>query len=239
MATTITQLTPDVTDALQGRTDITTTQYVKYIQRALREITISYPFEELRVTGPNVSLTANVATYATTLFTTSGEPLAMVESWPVFIDYPSNTVKHPLDYKTPKAIESMTSPTATGVPTYWTRYGSNFFIAPVPDQPYLSFMRYQRQHPFPANDGTDPILVPDDWMDIVAYAAAQRIAVIKRWNEQAKALHDMLYGDPEYVASEGKRGRPGLIAARLMQVERDQRLNSRRIGISVPRYTAR
>ena len=62
---------------------------------------------------------------------------------------------------------------------------------------------------------------------------------MKRWTDQVKTLHDILYGDPEYVASEGKRGRPGIIAARLFQQERDEQYGSRQLMPRVARYSYR
>ncbi len=127
-----------------------------------------------------------------------------------------------------------------GIPAYWTRYGQNIHLAPTPYQQFTVFMRYQVRHPFstPAAQ-TDPLYITNSWFDIVAYAAAMRIAIVKRWTDQRKELHDMLYGDPEYVMTEGKRGRPGLIAARIMQVERDEKFDTRQLMPISPRYNAR
>lgn len=240
---TINDLVPDVIDMLQGRTDVSTI-VPKYLVKAIREITESTPFEELRRTGPQFTLTTNTSVYPVTSFLNPGDDVTFVESFAIFIDFPTNTVEQSLKYKTPNAIEVMMSPVTVGPPAYWSRFGSNIHLAPNPDKNYTVFMRYQVRHPFP--DQTDAtslngakVLIPDTWEEVVIMAAALRIAMVKRWNDQAKYLHDMLYGDPEYVASEGKRGRPGLIAARLLQVERDQMFSTRQLGITVPRYNVR
>lgn len=249
MATTIAQLEADVIDALQGRTDITSATLDKYIQRALQEITENYPFEELRTTGPQFVLTTGQAAYAVTSFTntyvpgggggTSHDDYTLMPAFTVFVDVGTNQVPSTMKYRTVGAIRSITGGATLGVPTFWSRLGSNFVFGPVPNSTYTAFMDYQRKHPFDeaASLGAQTIYVPDSWLEIVSYTAAMRLAIIKRWNDQAKTLHDILFGDPEYVASEGKRGRPGLLAARQFQIERDQRHSNRQLGIVQSRYS--
>lgn len=237
---TINDLIPDVVDALQGRTDVGSIA-PKYIKRALQEITESYPFEELRTTGPNVQLSIGQSIYPVSTFMNTGDDYTSNESFAIYVDYPTNTVTSNLDYKTPKAIETMISPATQGVPSRWTRYGQNIHLGPTPNNLYSVFMRYQARYSFASDASLPgvPLLIPDTWEEIVAYSAALRIAIVKRWTDQRKELHDMLYGDPEFMISEGKRGRPGLIAARLFQVERDQRFNTRQIMPVIGRYNAR
>lgn len=237
----IKDLLPDVREALQERTDVDAL-IPRYLKKAIGEITESNPFEELRRTGPTVTLTANTSRYSVNDFVAPGDDYTSPEAVVIFMDYPNNTVKYTLDFKTPNAIESMTSPATVGPPSRWTRYGMELVLGPVPDKPYSMFMRYQVRHPWPSDNAAllnAPIFIPESWEEIATYAAAQRIAVVKRWNDQAKVCHDILYGDPEFVSSQGKRGRPGIIAARLFQVERDQRFNSRQLGIVQGRYCAR
>lgn len=237
---TIGDLVPDVIDALQGRTDVASIA-PKYIKRALQEITESYPFEELRVTGPNVSLSIGQAIYPVSVFMNVGDDYTSNESFSIYVDFPGNTVVGNIDYKTPKAIEVMIAPATQGIPSRWTRYGKNIHLGPTPNNTYTVFMRYQQRYSFGSDASLSgaPLLVPDSWEEIVSYAAALRIAIVKRWTDQRKELHDLLYGDPEFMISEGKRGRPGLIAARIFQVERDQRFNTRQITPVTVRYNAR
>lgn len=238
---TIGDLVPEVIDYLQQRTDVATIA-PKYIKRALMEITESEPFEELRVTGPQVALTANLATYPIATFLVGDDDYTSPESFSVFVDFPTNTVVSSIDYKTPKALETMMTAATVGLPSRFTRYGTNFFFGPTPDKGYTVMLRYQKRHPFPLEDSQlkgAPIFIPDSWEEIVAISAALRIAIVKRWNDQKDVLHSMLFGDPEFMVSEGKRGRPGLISARRMQVERDQRFNTRQIMPVVGRYNAR
>lgn len=237
----IRDLIPEVRNVLQGRTDIDDVAPFA-IKRALQEYTVSFPFEELRVTGPQVQLTPSQPVYPISFFLNSGDDYTSPESFVILVDYPSNTVQGSINYRTPKAIEGMLSPATRGIPSRFTRYGMNFMLGPVPDQAYTVFLRYQVKHPFPTDDaalaGAD-MYVPDDWEEIIAYAAALRIARSKRWTDQVKDIHDSLFGDPEAIKSEGKFGRPGLLSARLAQVERDERFNTRQLSITVPRYNSR
>jgi hypothetical protein len=237
---TISTIQQDVLDALQGRTDISNITIAQYVAKTVWEITESHPFEELRTTGPNFTLTTGLSIYPLELFLNGGDDYTSNESFAIYVDFPTNSVVSPITYKTPAAIEVMIAPATQGVPSRWTRYGANIHLGPTPNAPYTVFMRYQVRHPFSSPPAlTDPLYITNSWFDIVAYGAAMRIAITKRWPDQVKSLHDMLYGDPEYITSEGKRGRPGMIAARLFQVERDQRFNTRQLGILVPRYNAR
>lgn len=237
---TIETLQPLVIDALQGRTDISDATVAQYVALSMREITESYPFEELRTTGPLYNLTTGQPIYPISVFMNSQDSYTLNESFAIYVDYPNNTVVANLKYKTPRAIELMIAPATQGVPAWWTRYGTNIHLGPTPFAPYAVFMRYQVKHVFSNPPSiADAIYIPHSWFDIVAYAAAERIAIVKRWTDQRKELHDLLYGDPEFVNSQGRRGRPGLIAARLFQVERDQMFDTRQLMPLVPRYNCR
>lgn len=240
---TINDLVPDVIEALQQRTDVAPI-VAKYVRKALIELTESTPFEELRRTGPQVQLTVGQAIYPVSQFIGPGQDYSSPEVMTIFVDVPNNTVTDVVQYKTPAAIERMISPATIGLPAWFTRYGPNFHFGPTPNAAYTVYLRYQIKHPFPETLDQvslqgQKLHIPDSWEEIVIYSAAYRIALVKRWNDQAKVLHDILFGDPEYVASDGKRGRPGLVAARLLQNERDSKFNSRQLGIVVNRYSAR
>lgn len=240
---TIADLVPGVIEALQQRTDVTSIA-PKYIRKALIELTESTTFEELRRTGPQVNLTPNQSIYPVGFFLNTGDDYNYPEVMTIFVDSPTNTVVDVVEYKNPQAIERMIAPATVGLPSRYTRYGANFHFGPTPNLAYTVYLRYQVKHPFPADLSQTALLgqqvfIPDSWEEIVEYAAAERIAVVKRWNDQAKMLHDLLFGDPEFQVSEGKRGRPGLVAARLLQNERDSKFNSRQLGIMIGRYNGR
>lgn len=237
---TIGDLKQDILDALQGRTDISDSQIARYTTRAVVELTENYPFPELETTGPTVVLTIGQTIYPISTFLNTADEYAMAVSFALFVDFPGNTITTNLKYRTPTAIETMIAPAVTGIPAWFTRFSNNFHLGPVPQQPYSTFLRYQTKHPIDASpDLGDPIFIGRSWLDILAYSTALRIAIVKRWTDQRKELHDLLFGDPEYVVSEGKRGRPGLIAARLFQQERDERYSTRQVTITIGRYNSR
>lgn len=232
----INDLVPEVINALQGRTDVSNLVPL-YMKRTLQDVTDNYPFEELRVTGPTVSLTANQPTYPASFFLNPNDDYTIHSSFTLFVDFPNNTVKSPITYKTPAGIEVMTSAATKGIPAKWTRYGTSIFLGPTPDKNYSVLFRYQKRYQFQDDNlGTTPILITDSWEEIVIYSCAMRIATVKRWNDQAKYLHDLLYGDPEYQTSAGKLGRPGLLSAKLFQQEKDEQMGTRQIIPLVARY---
>ena len=238
---TISDLQPEVISALQGRTDVTTL-IPGYMKRTLQELTASQVFEELRTTGPTVNLTTGQPIYPVSTFLNPSDDVTLIETFNIYIDFPQNTILQAMDYKTPRAIKQMTAPATTGLPSRYTRYGQNVWVGPTPNQTYTVYMDYQIRHPFPDDPSQlsqAKIYMPPDWEEIIIYATALRAAIAKRWNDQVTFLHQVLYGDPEYMASAGKRGRPGILSARMLQVERDQMFNSRQIMVLVPRYTNR
>lgn len=238
---TIDDLVPQVVALLGNRSDAAESA-PGWLQSAIIELTESYPFEELRVTGPVVALAVpaanTIATYPSTTFLNVGDLNAtQVVSFSLFVDYPTNSVLRPLTYRVPQVLDSVG--TYQSIPIYWTRFGDQIIIGPPPLQPYSVFMRYQRRHPFnDASIGTSQVLMPDSWFEIVAYSAALRAATQLRSDDYATRFHNILYGDPESQQGDAKRGRPGLIAARLFQIQRDQANNTRRLGIQVGRYSA-
>jgi hypothetical protein len=237
----ISYFVPYVIDALQGRTDVATIA-PKYIKRAVQEICESMPFEELKITGPQVALTIGQPYYPASFFLQPGDDYVQIPSFLVFVDFPNNTVQTTIQYKTVMAIDPMLGSATQGLPSRWTRYGTQIFLGPNPNQTYTVFMRYQKRHSFPLDEnnlGGTLVHVPDTWEEIVAYAAAERIAVVKRWNDQASYLHSLLWGDPSTRNEQGKLDRPGLIAARTLQIERDQQHNSRALMLRVSRYNSR
>lgn len=239
---TINDLIPYVTDALQGRTDVAAIA-PKYIKRAVQELCESNVFEELKITGPQVSLVAGQSSYPVSFFMLdSGDDYVQIPSFALFIDFPNNTVIQPIKYKTVMALEPSLGSATTGIPSRWTRYGANILLGPVPTQAFTVYMRYQMRHRFPQDEsslGGVKLYIPDTWEEIVAYGAAERIAIVKRWNDQATYLHNVLWGDPASQQKDGTLGRPGLLGARTLQIERDQRHNSRQLIPIVSHYGPR
>jgi hypothetical protein len=219
----------------------------------LRELTANYPFEELRVSGPLVTVGPGLGyqgsnyKYPVSMFLNPGDDMTLMDDPVIFLNPTQaaqagltvnnafNTVAYPLDYLTMKAIQPMLF-IQGGIPFRYTRQGNMFLFGTQPGQPYNMYLPYQIRHPFNPDLVTTPIRMPPEWNDVVAYAAAERGAVMLRWNDQASYLHQLLFGDPSSQMKDGTLGRPGLISARLFQIERDRRLSTVQISPMVSSY---
>jgi hypothetical protein len=257
--TTINNLIPKVQANLQNRSDVNETvtnpemRPSAWIRDALREITANYPFEELRVTGPLVTIGPGLGwqgsnyMYQVSLFLNPGDDMTLSEDPVIFltpgqalsvgalVGTTSNLVGYNMDYLSPKAIQPLLF-IPGGIPFKFTRYGNMFWFGTQPGSNFNVYLPYQVRHPFTDSLPNSPIKVPADWFDIVAYAAAERGAINLRWNDQATYIHNILYGDPKYQMSGGEQGRPGLIAGKIFQPERDKRLSPVQIVPGCSRY---
>jgi hypothetical protein len=258
---TINDLINKVKADLQNRSDVSESaanpemRPSAWIRDSLREITGSYPFEELRRTGPLVTIGPGLGwqgsnyMYPISMFLFTGEDYTLMED-PVIFLTPSqamqvgipglvatttNVVGYPMDRLTPKAIQSLLF-IPGGIPFKYTRYGNMFWFGSQPGQNYNVYVPYQVRHPFSDDLPQSKVYVPADWFDIIAYAAAERGAIALRWNDQATFIHNILYGDPKSQMEDGQLGRPGLMAAKIFQPERDKRLSPVQITIFAERY---
>lgn len=239
---TIGDLINKVVAALQNRQDATENQAnpdmrpSRWIRDALREITANLPFEELRqpnppnvIIGPGRGVGGSSYKYKVSVFVNSGDDVTLMEDPVIFLDPPTNSVPHPMDYLTPKAIASYF--VVNGIPYNYTRFGDQFWFGVQPQQNYTVFLPYQIRHAFNEDNLlASTVGVPPDWFDIIAYAAAQRGAIALRWNDQAEFLYKLLHGDPKNPAN------LGLLKEKLMQQDRDRRLSTISVTPVVQRY---
>lgn len=263
---TINDLINKVKAALQDRPDVSETQAnpemrpSAWIRDTLRELTANYPFPELQIAGPLTTIGPGLGyqgsnyMYLVSMFLNSGDDVTLTEDPAIFltpqqqqsaiqqgataskfVGTATGTVCYGMDYLTVKAIQPMLF-IPGGIPFRYTRYGNMFWFGTQPGTNYSVYLPYQRRHPFNPTLVTSPIYLPQEWFDIVAYAAAERGAIALRWNGQASYLHQILYGDPASQTKDGTLSRPGLIAARLFQPERDRRLSTIQISPMVARY---
>jgi len=120
------------------------------------------------------------------------------------------------------------------LPQFWSQLGTgDFIVAATPNQAYYTYSRYQFLHPMtaPVALNTDPVLLPTTWYDIIEYGAAERVALLLRMEDVADRLHQKLFGDPEFQRSSGGRGKPGLIARRISQTQKNQSRSTRSVRI--------
>lgn len=222
-----------------------------WIRDSLREITESQPFEELRqpnpplvTIGPGLGMGGSSYKYKVSVFLNPGDDVTLMEDPVIFLNSTRtgaavtalNTVAYPMDYLTPKAIAPLLN-IPGGIPFKYTRFGDQFWFGTQPGQNFVVYLPYQLRHPFNDDDlSSSPVYLPNSWFDILSLAAAERGAIKLRWNDQATYLHQVLYGDPASQMKDGTLARPGLIAARVLQQERDRRLSQIQITPVVSRY---
>lgn len=255
----IKDLTNKVAAALQNRSDVSEAaanpemRPSAWIRDSLREITANYAFTELQkngplvIIGPGLGFQGSNYMYPVAKFLASGDDVTITEDPVIFLTpgqaasvgvvaaNTTNVVGYAMDYMTPKAIQPLLF-IPGGVPFKYTRYGNMFWFGSQPGQNYNVYLPYQVRHQFTTDLPETIIKVPADWFDIVAFSAAERGALNLRWNDQATYIHNILYGDPKYQQSGGEEGRPGLIAARILQPERDRRLSPVMLTVGSTRY---
>lgn len=225
--------TGGVWNCLTQRQDLEPYVY-QWLADSILEIARDYRFNLLERTGPTVQLVPNQASYDYDFFMVDvlDNPL-LVPSFYIYYsaNAPSVTGNNPgtvLLYKTVDSLELMFN--TPGVPAYWTRYQNQVWIAPIPQQSYYGYMRYQKQSPFSSPPAAeDQYLLPDEWREIIEYAAAERGAIKLRMLDYATMYHTLLFGDPDFQRSSGGTGQPGLIFRRVSQMESDSTSQMRQI----------
>lgn len=234
---TISTLFPGVLEALQNRTDITTTQMSGWISKTLREITEKYQFEELHVEGPLYTLTPNIKQVVPiSSLLNSGDDYTWIDDPVIYLDPPNNTIGYPMDFMENKAIKPLLTVPGS-IPFKYTVVGSNFLLGGEPQMAYQIYLPYYRRHPFNnANLQQSQLFIPESWQDIVEYAAAERGCIALRWPDMQTYLHNLLWGDPDFQRSGGVEGRPGLIAGRILTIERVKSKSTRQVQPQVSRY---
>jgi hypothetical protein len=263
---TINDLINKVKANLQNRADVSETQTnpemrpSAWIRDTLRELTANWPFPELQVAGPLTTIGPGLGyqksnyMYPVSQFLNSGDDMTSSEDPTIFltpqqqqaaimqgataskfVGTASGTVAYPMDYLTVKAIQPMLF-IPGGIPFRYTRYGNMFWFGTQPGTNFSVYLPYQRRHPFHPDLPTSPVFISQEWEDIVGIGAAERGAVVLRWNDQASYLHQLLYGDPASQMKDGSLARPGLLSARIFQPERDRRLSPVQISPMVSRY---
>jgi hypothetical protein len=267
---TINDLIQKVQSYLQNNSNANETQSnpemrpSSWLRDALREITQKYTFEELRKTGPLITIGPGLGSQGSTFaypvsqflypgedYTRSEDPVIFLTPTqfqqatqlaqqygvpsPVPLLTTNNLVAYGMNYVDMKAIQPLLF-IPGGIPFLYTRFGNLFYFGTQPGANYNVYLPYQRKHPFSAKLAQSQVYVPEEWFEVIAIAAAEKGAYKLRWNDQAVALHSMLWGDPDYERSGGETGRPGMVAALTEQPERDKRLSLVELTLGVERY---
>lgn len=242
----ISDLIPGVIAKLGNREDAVA-RAPFWIKDAIIELTESYPFEELKVTGPSTAFTTNVFEYDIVDFTNNNEIPTIINSW--FVSYTTtlptpgsttSTTGRYLKFRTLPVVDVMSK--IAGVPSKWSRNGNKFIVGQAPNAAYATQMRYQRRHPFlcslfdAAALQTQTVRMPDSWSIIIEFEAAMLGAYEYRMLDYAQMYHNTLYGDPDFQKT--GRGNPGLIFARTSTYDRDSSMNERQVQMVVMRACA-
>lgn len=232
-----------VTAKLAMRSDLLSLGGYTWLMDSILELSRNFRFQWLEQTGPLVYMNPGQSSYSLDLFLNPGDAGKVANLIPSIFRYflpftpiPSLQGVNPgsqLLWKTVDALELMFN--TPGIPAYFTRYGTQIRVAPVPWESFPMFMRYQVEHPFASPPlGSDPFLLDNDWREIAEYAAAERGAINLRMMDYAAQYHQTLFGDPEFERSSGARGNPGLIFRRISQFESDSESQMRQIRPMVP-----
>lgn len=231
MSFTVAQVYTDIVDYLSGRTVPTTSAY-EWIRKSVLELTETYKFPDIQETGPTIQLTQfSPGPYTYNQFMQSedaGLDISNIDSFWIYYETPvsldASNGDNPgvqLKFRTIDVLEQDLN--ITGLPVYWTRYNGALYVAFAPDQAYFSYVRYRKMQSFSSPvQGTDVILMPNTWQDIVGYAAAERGAMSLDLNDRVEKFHNKIYGDPKFQLSGGTEGMPGLIFMRTSQEQRDK-----------------
>ena len=226
-----------VTDKLRGRDDIVD-RIPNYIRSAILDLSQNYEFEELRVKGPLTNFIVNQSSYpkkgSNCIFINPGDDaITFIVTW--FVYY-STTVTigqstgMEIKARTPRVVE----PTSmiSGIPTYYTIIGNEILVGYLPNQAYATQMRYQRQHPFSLGTQliNSTVFMPDDWKEIIEYAAAEKGCDDIGMNDIGILYHQKIYGNPQKKV-------PGIIAERQSQQQRNLTYNETQLRPVVKRYT--
>lgn len=214
----------------------------KWLKRSILELSKDYWFQGLQETGPFVNFIGGQSEYSPSYFSQPADSTLDLNKIVSFFMYyqlgltsatlQTNTTNPGAVLRYREIASAENTMAITSFPSYWSRWKGQIFISPNPLDAYLCFMRYQKQHPFADPlDGSQVVLLDDDWQDILEYCAAYRGAISVRLYDVASNLHNIVYGDPEFQRSGGLKGQPGLIFGRVSQYQRDSSTTTRSIQL--------
>lgn len=235
MAYTVGTIQATLPQVLAGRT-LPSAQTAEYVRKAVLELTENYKFPALQTSGPNFTLPiGNAGPYPYNDFLSVADQNLEIEKIDSFFIYYNPPVfpltatsgvnpGYPLRFSTIDAMEMEIN--ILGIPIHWSRHEGQIYFGFAPNQKYVVYARYRKEHPFP-NAGlitapNDPILMPNSWQDIVEYSTGERAAFDIRLYDIAAKNHEILYGDTKFIRTNGIEGKPGLIFGRTSQEEQDQ-----------------
>lgn len=223
MSETIGDRVKVISDLLGNRPD-QAAKISGWILNGYRDIAHSIPFEELEATA-NVLCIPTIAEYDYPSdarginFITLGVPA-------------SNPTSNPPLWKRNIAIIRRYSKSTTGVPSIWAPYNSQIHLRQVPNDGYPMTIDYWRKVQVDSEDINGTVIeVPDDWIEIVDYAAQIRGYIDLQQPDRAGAIRTLLYGNPKFP------DKPGLIKQRLTRIQSEYAGASYGVRPRLVRYT--
>jgi hypothetical protein len=251
---TLNDLVPGVLNILQKKQNISATDVCYWLRDAILNFTENQNFRELEVAnpplvqiGPGLGFNGSNYQYLVSYFLNPGDDYTLMEDPVIFLNQTqalqvglvgagisfsggTSFVGYPMDYMTPKAIQSMLF-VPGGVPYKYTRYQNQFWFGSQPGQQYQVYLPYQRRHPFvQGNLPGSQLYIPTSWELVAKYSAAILGAVENRWSDMLPILKSTLFGDPKDPT------RPGLIKALEPSIKRDQNKSTRQLMPMVQSY---
>lgn len=240
MSMLMTEIQLGVRRKLGGRVDQNANLNI-WIAETVLELAQSYSFKELLITGPAVPFQVGVNTYDRSTWCQAGDDWTDIKSWFLFFNSNSGPGWQ-LKGRNISFVDQYSN--IAGIPAYWSEAdGQNIVVGFNPNNNYYAQMRYQRVNPFTYNvDGslapadTDIVYLPNDWQEIIEYAAAIRAASELRAFDYVDKYYSLLHGDDDYRESGGTKGKPGLIFGRITTMQKGMNHFARQLKPAVSRY---
>lgn len=249
----ISDIVPLVRDKLRGRSDLSDysgaigSDIPSWIYQAIMDLTPNFPFEELVIANaPITSFIMGQSSYPISYFLAeNGPPYTMVRSFfryfinsnnangGIFQPYNATASSGVTGSVLKNRVTSVVYPMSVipGLPTYWCQNGNSLLFGFQPDNTYQVQMMYQREHPFSlSNLPACTIYMPNDWKEVLAYAAAIKGCDFLGLNDIGMTYYKMLHGDPK------KPGNIGLLMEKKSQLERNLVTNERQLQPIVSTY---
>ena len=223
---TILDRAPEVIAMLGNRTDITSRVY-QWISDAYVELAMGYKFEELEDTRMPLT-SAWVDTYPYDTDVRAVKTLSITFN----LGTPAQTQRR-LWRRNIRNIDRYSN--QPGSPAVYAPYNRSAILRPVPDQSYQMTWRVWLK---PAIDPTiqNTILnVPDDWLEIIDYAAAMRGWTKLMEFDKSQAIFAMLFGGGEDQKT--KKPYPGLIKGKMLLRQAESEDDNYPISPRVRRYS--
>lgn len=159
-------------------------------------------FDQLEVTGPVFNLTQGQQEYPFTSLIAAGDYNLKTFDIMLWTDYPTNSVRKKLHYNDFREVDKFQQ--TQSIPVEWYRFGDNVGFNPVPNNPYQIQARVYRRHPLPAvNLRDNQVLLPQEWNEVLIWAAVMRGYMEYLEFEKAQGVRTMLYGDPKHPDKPG------------------------------------